>query len=69
MQPDPCARWVSSLHCGHDARVPELGLPPRVGSFIACPDRCLGGPKRVDAVAAVPVVLVQDPLFDLEALT
>jgi hypothetical protein len=25
--------------------------------------------RRVDAVAAVPVVLVQDPLFGLEALT
>ena len=27
------------------------------------------GQRRVDAVAPAPVVLVMDPLFDLEALT
>ena len=60
MRPDPCARWVSSLRCGHEART--RGRPP-LGGWITC-RRCQGQ-RRVDAVAAVPVVLVQDPLFDL----
>lgn len=64
--PDPCARWVSSLHCGHQARTRGR---PRLGGWITCPDGRCQGQRRVDAVAAVPVVLVMDPLFGLEALT
>jgi hypothetical protein len=66
VQPDPYARWVSSLHCGHQARTRGR---PRPGQWITCPDGRCQGQRRVDAVAAVPVVLVQDPLFGLEALT
>jgi hypothetical protein len=66
VQPDPCARWVSSLHCGHQARTRGR---PRPGSWITCPDGRCQGQRRVDAVAAVPVVLVMDPLPGLEALT
>ena len=65
MQPDPCARWVSSLHCGHQARTRGR---PRLGQWVTCQGGCQEQ-RRVDAVAAVPVVLVMDPLFGLEALT
>jgi hypothetical protein len=66
MPPDPHARWVSSLHCGHQARTRGR---PRPGQWVTCPDGRCQGQRRVDAVAAVPVVLVMDPLFGLEALT
>jgi hypothetical protein len=65
-QPDPGARWVSSLHCGHEARTRGR---PRLGQWITCPDKWCQGQRRVDGVAAVPVVLVQDPLPGLETVT
>ena len=61
MRPDPDARWVSQLHCGHEARTRGR---PRLGGWITCQGGCQGQ-RRVDAVAPVPVVLVMDPLFDL----
>jgi hypothetical protein len=57
---------VSSLHCGHEARTRGR---PRPGQWVTCPDGRCQGQRRVDAVAPVPVVLVMDPLFDLEVLT
>ena len=66
MPPDPLARWVSSLHCGHEARTRGR---PRPGSWITCPDGRCQGQRQVDAVVPVPVVLVMDPLFGPEALT
>lgn len=46
------ARWVSSLHCGHQARTRGR---PRPGSWITCPDGRCQGQRRVDAVAALPL--------------
>jgi hypothetical protein len=65
VQPDPYARWVSSLHCGHQARTRGR---PRLGGWITCLDGRCQGQRRVDAVATIPPVMVMDPLFDLEAL-
>jgi len=62
VQPDPGARFVADLACGHQARTRGR---PRLGQWITCQGGCQGQ-RRVDAVA---VVLVQDPLFGLEALT
>ena len=62
-QPDPHARFVSDLHCGHQARTRGR---PRTGQWVTCQGGCQQQ-RRVDAVAAVPVVLAMDPLFDLEA--
>jgi DNA (cytosine-5)-methyltransferase 1 len=52
-QPVGGARFVSSLHCGHEARTRGR---PRLGQWVTCQGGCQGQ-RRVDGVAAAVNVL------------